>query len=429
MSQEFIDEQRMYDGHAEFIAERQPAKGHYERLHRQISGKWRELWVADKNTEKRLDGFQEYLYALDIEWPKATCGSVPGRGSFANAEIHIENGSKFFRKYDLKDAYSHVDILTLIETLDEEVPAEDQEYAHDIIYNFATIDQVPGLPQGLSTSPHLFDIYYRKLDQKLERYCSSRGIVYSRYLDDFTFSSQEDVFTPEVNRQIRRIIESHPGAIIHDKKTKNQSHDISLVDKAVTITGVSLYPDEKIGPSPKTKRQINKVCTTIPKVIRGEAEPVVFNEKHERRLRQKFINFDENGQGLSESFHWVNGERKEPAYIDWLLTTMDNLKGYRSLMGSFLNSGYELTNDTYYANQKIAKTIKLMETHLVNKIIEVENEFGHKIPDEWNNFLYKTKKREMQLKQDQDRRRSRQERMGKHMAQKAGVVSFPQVSL
>ena len=45
------------------------------------------------------------------------------------------------------------------------------------------------LPQGAPTSPMLSNLMYAELDQKIFRYCKARKIMYTRYADDMTFSS------------------------------------------------------------------------------------------------------------------------------------------------------------------------------------------------------------------------------------------------
>ena len=47
------------------------------------------------------------------------------------------------------------------------------------------------LPQGAPTSPALANLVMRRLDAKMNTYCLERGISYTRYSDDLTFSANE----------------------------------------------------------------------------------------------------------------------------------------------------------------------------------------------------------------------------------------------
>ena len=49
------------------------------------------------------------------------------------------------------------------------------------------------LPQGAPTSPMLSNIIASTMDVMMLKYCNKRGIVYTRYADDLTFSANSDV--------------------------------------------------------------------------------------------------------------------------------------------------------------------------------------------------------------------------------------------
>jgi len=81
------------------------------------------------------------------------------------------------------------------------------------------------LPQGASTSPVISNIILRKLDSRLSKMASSRGIQYSRYADDMTFSGERKNFPPitllrEVIREEGFLL--HPQKIGFHKKGRRQ---------------------------------------------------------------------------------------------------------------------------------------------------------------------------------------------------------------
>ena len=49
-----------------------------------------------------------------------------------------------------------------------------------------------GLPQGAPTSPAITNIVMRDFDEKIGEWCGERGIAYTRYCDDMTFSGDFD---------------------------------------------------------------------------------------------------------------------------------------------------------------------------------------------------------------------------------------------
>lgn len=54
------------------------------------------------------------------------------------------------------------------------------------------------LPQGAPTSPMLSNIIASTMDVMMLKYCNKRGIVYTRYADDLTFSANSDVEVPPI---------------------------------------------------------------------------------------------------------------------------------------------------------------------------------------------------------------------------------------
>lgn len=50
------------------------------------------------------------------------------------------------------------------------------------------------LPQGAPTSPYMSNLILKNMDQELEMFCQARNITYTRYADDMSFSSNEEIY-------------------------------------------------------------------------------------------------------------------------------------------------------------------------------------------------------------------------------------------
>lgn len=74
------------------------------------------------------------------------------------------------------------------------------------------------LPQGAPTSPMLSNIIASTMDVMMLKYCNKRGIVYTRYADDLTFSANSDVEVPPVE-DIYKIVYLN-GFKVNRMKTK-----------------------------------------------------------------------------------------------------------------------------------------------------------------------------------------------------------------
>ncbi|MBQ9994310.1 MAG: RNA-directed DNA polymerase [Clostridia bacterium] len=86
------------------------------------------------------------------------------------------------------------------------------------------------LPQGAPTSPAISNIIMREFDDAVGKWCSRRGITYTRYCDDMTFSG--DFNAARVVAFVRRRLKKY-GFLLNDKKT----HVARYFNKQV-VTGI-----------------------------------------------------------------------------------------------------------------------------------------------------------------------------------------------
>lgn len=75
------------------------------------------------------------------------------------------------------------------------------------------------LPQGAPTSPMLSNLMFAELDKKIFRYCKERKIMYTRYADDMTFSSDNNMDVSHLMAYVRMIVETK-HLKLNEKKTK-----------------------------------------------------------------------------------------------------------------------------------------------------------------------------------------------------------------
>jgi RNA-directed DNA polymerase len=89
------------------------------------------------------------------------------------------------------------------------------------------------LPQGAPTSPKLANLVCAKLDARIHGYAGPRGIVYTRYADDITLSTQSAQKIQKAKDFIGTIISDENLNINHDKTkvcgTKRQKRITGLI--------------------------------------------------------------------------------------------------------------------------------------------------------------------------------------------------------
>lgn len=109
---------------------------------------------------------------------------------------------------------------------------------------------------GAPSSPYISNIVMYEFDTLINDWCQERGISYSRYADDLTFSSNEKKYLKNVLSQVKKILKdiNYLFLKVNKKKTKKVS-----LSQRVTITGLNVTPEHKISIGRKQKKIIRSL--------------------------------------------------------------------------------------------------------------------------------------------------------------------------
>lgn len=108
------------------------------------------------------------------------------------------------------------------------------------------------LPQGAPTSPRLFDLAMRAIDEKIRRLARNTGvIVYTRYADNLIISTEKKHFPPKIRRAVIRIIKKH-GYVPHKIREEK------LGENSVRLLGYNII-DRQIYNTREFKRNLRLV--------------------------------------------------------------------------------------------------------------------------------------------------------------------------
>jgi RNA-directed DNA polymerase len=138
-------------------------------------------------------------------------GFVRGKGIVHNARLHV--GLPFLLNVDLRDFFGSV---TSIQVREEFLKIGFPTTVADSLAQLCTFGG--SLPQGAPTSPALSNLVFADIDQKIAALASVRGIGYSRYADDMTFSSLRPIdrhFLAELDQTLQG-----RGFRLNPKKTR-----------------------------------------------------------------------------------------------------------------------------------------------------------------------------------------------------------------
>ena len=111
------------------------------------------------------------------------------------------------------------------------------------------------LPQGAPTSPAITNIIMYEFDERIGAYCSERGIAYTRYCDDMTFSGEfdEKEIITLVKEELRKL-----GLFLKNRKTA-----VINSTKRQTVTGIVV--NEKLNITKEYKKKIRQEIYYIEK--------------------------------------------------------------------------------------------------------------------------------------------------------------------
>lgn len=145
-----------------------------------------------------------------------------------NASHHV--GKKVVLNMDLKDFFSEIS-ASRVKAL---FTAEHFKFTDEIATALALLCTYDGcLPTGSPCSPVLSNFICLDLDASIQQFCSSRGLTYSRYADDLTFSSDQ-LLAPTTVAELKKLIVAQ-GFQINEKKFR-----LRAANRRQVVTGLTV---------------------------------------------------------------------------------------------------------------------------------------------------------------------------------------------
>lgn len=163
---------------------------------------------------------------------------IETRNVLTHAQKHC--ASPYLLNIDVLDFFHYVHWQTLYESLTR-MPFHLHETIARNICNLCTFNG--RLPMGAPTSPALSNIATYLFDLEMQQYCKGEGILYTRYVDDMSFSSHLPI-TERHFEQLAAMINRY-GYILNPKKIKwFLPTDKKIITGLVVKDGVVSVPPE-----------------------------------------------------------------------------------------------------------------------------------------------------------------------------------------
>lgn len=181
-------------------------------------------------------------FLKNIKVSPLACGFVKKSCYFDFLEPHIDfyKNSNYLR-LDIKNFFDSINEEMIKDAFDYYCDMEDEDEKNNVLTTLAAILTYENrVVQGTITAPTVSNIVFRRLDIRIERYCSKYSVQYTRYADDLLFSSESDILHKKsFAKGISKILGSEGFLINYDKVIRSKSY-ISLngfvVSNRVTLS-------------------------------------------------------------------------------------------------------------------------------------------------------------------------------------------------
>lgn len=200
---------------------------HYQTFHiPKHSGGMRRI---DAPEEPLKDLMRNIKRSIDTKFGKhyhdAAYAYVSGRSTKDAMRAHQKNNSRWFLKLDMKDFFTSCSEAFILQQLQKVYPYSilmaDPESNVTITKLVKLCMLNGGLPQGTPLSPLITNLIMVPIDFKITQYCCERQMVYTRYADDLTISSEYDFQWTPVCAAVRAIL-TEEGAPFTINNTKTR---------------------------------------------------------------------------------------------------------------------------------------------------------------------------------------------------------------
>lgn len=157
---------------------------YYRAVKRKKNGKERILYPS-KNELKILQKLIKSNILEKFEFPEHIQGGIKKRDNISNANFHL--GKKFKSVTDVRNFFPTISYKQVYSMFLQ------NGCSADVSSYLTRLTTYKGkLPQGTPTSTHIANLVFIPIDNKILEICKVHQITYTRFVDDLSFSSQND---------------------------------------------------------------------------------------------------------------------------------------------------------------------------------------------------------------------------------------------
>jgi len=208
---------------------------------RKKDGSERKLLVPDELLKKIQ---KNILHHILSGFEVSPCAMAYGKGASVVKNAGYHTGKRLVLKLDIKDFFGSISFPMVLNS------AFSFRYFPPSVGTMLTAlcCSHDFLPQGAPTSPAISNLVMKPFDEYMNKWCEKRGISYTRYRDDMTFSGN---FIPgQVICKVTNFLNAM-GFSLNEEKTK-----VLYCNARQSVTGIVV--NEKAQPSVDYRRKLRQ---------------------------------------------------------------------------------------------------------------------------------------------------------------------------
>lgn len=196
-------------------------KSHWEEKEfEQKNGKIRKIFIPEHGLKKIQRRINEHLLSPVLEQlPNYVTGFIKHRNIVTNALMHTNK--KIVINIDISDFFYSIPYPRVFKQFFTRMGFNKK--VSYLLTKLCVYNDVKNgktlIPPGAPTSPAISNLICWQLDQQMEKMAKSLGLTFSRYADDITLSTNNEVNPVKIVEYARNICE-HNGFIVNEDKVR-----------------------------------------------------------------------------------------------------------------------------------------------------------------------------------------------------------------
>jgi retron-type reverse transcriptase len=239
----------------EYLVRSAPYRYKVYEIPKRQSGKMRTI-AQPSRAVKRLQHWVIANVLTRYQIHSAALAYRKGKSIFNNAEVHAKN--MYLLKLDFKDFFHSMKAMDferfVKDHLPQDVELSDVYYLMRILFWMKQRRGELVLSIGAPSSPILSNILMYEFDRQVADFCNRLRVIYTRYADDLTFSTNSRNILKSVEQQVNRICHElpYPRLSLNSEKTVHAS-----MAKSRRVTGLVLSNGGSVSLGHERKRQLH----------------------------------------------------------------------------------------------------------------------------------------------------------------------------